>query len=335
MRLIFPILFLYLSFIPSNLAAETQKTIKTKGFPRTTWSIAYRNPDTGQFIAATSSKYFNVIHRVCRVRAGAGLVISQGRGNPMYFSALDKLEKGENANKELKNLLAKDLLNSKNVSSSRQVAIIDNKGNIAVHTGSDCGQYAKHIKNESAGYVILGNGLTNKDVLKEIDNFLKKDTSPMMTRIAKALNAGAKAGGEVRPESSAGVCYSQNKNSGKWWEDSGEFISVAESKNPTAELISLVQLEQSRLFLEKAFEQFELRNPKSGSKYFKKAESLNPNDPEIPLWHSFFLFKSEQNKEALNILTPALKRSHPWGKEMLLRFGGKTGADLIKAHNTH
>ncbi|MCB0338643.1 MAG: DUF1028 domain-containing protein, partial [Bdellovibrionales bacterium] len=259
-----------------------------------------------------------------------GLVISQCRGNPDYFEALDLLELGLDPKRALNRLRSEDQRQFNKLSRSRQVAVIDSQGKIDSFTGEDCGRYAGQIVNKQLGYVLLGNGLESQEVLIAMDKEMRRQELGSFERIALAMQAGLRAGGEVRPESSAGLCYASGTSSSKWWKDSGECLSIEDSDTPVMDLIKLFNLEQSRLALEKGFESFEGGDFDSGSDAFEIAKRLNPTDMEIPLWQGFFLYKSGRKAKGLKILRPIIESNDPWPKETLRRFGGSVGDELLE-----
>ena len=320
--------FLLLFVLNGSVFAESFIPVK-----HSTWSVVLYVPESGELIAASSSKYFNVIHRICRVKDGVGLVISKARGDPKYFAALDYMEKGMTPSQALQTILKEDISSkpSEPGSNSRQVVVVDYSGSIAVHTGKDTAAYSGHITNTSLNYVVLGNGLESSEVLEKMDAALKKTSGDSWAKIEAAMRAAVEAGGEVRPENSAGICYAGAKKEDSHFNNRGEFISVADSPDPVRELFRLMKLERSRIELERAFSFFEQGMIDQGFLHFNKAKELNDKDAEILLWQGYFSYKTSLHDQALKILAKGLKDSHPWGARMLERFGGEKGKEILAA----
>jgi len=296
---------------------------------RTTWSIFLHDQAGGRLIAATVSKYPNVVQRVCRAQAGVGLVISKARGEPMYFDALKKLASGQTARQALAELLSEDEVNGQSMKSQRQVLLASASGEIAVHTGSNCGSYAGALVKPGKQYAVLGNGLLNEAVLKQIAVALEREHP--WERLVAGLEAGMEAGGEVRPENSAGICYTTLEKVDSLNEGQAELLSVYDSATPVKDLTRLVRLERARLALERAFSAYEHGDVQNGERWFLRAALLNPSDYETQLWRAFFLFKSGNREQAIKVLGKYLPKTQPWGGVMLRRFGGETGKELLAA----
>src|SRR3954462_1090757 len=107
-----------------------------------TFSIVARDSATGEMAVGVQSHWFSVGTSVPWAEAGVGAVATQSFVDKSYGTkALALLKKGFTARQALDNLTQADA--GRDV---RQVAIIDNRGNVAVHTGKKCIQFAKHIK---------------------------------------------------------------------------------------------------------------------------------------------------------------------------------------------
>ncbi|MCB0358297.1 MAG: DUF1028 domain-containing protein [Bdellovibrionales bacterium] len=289
-----------------------------------TWSIVVHAPEEGLLIAATSSRYFNVLRRICRARAGTGIVISKGRGNPANCEALDLIAAGESPKDALAKLVRQDPS-----SDQRQVIVMSADGKIAAHSGAKAGRVASEIVNRKQGYVIAGNGLEDRAVLAAMEDAYRKARGSVWERVIEAMRAGMSAGGEVRPENSAGICYAPLTPSGSRWKDQGEYVAVADSMHPVEELARLVTHERARVLLERGFAAYERDEAAEGDRAFAAAADLLPSDPEIPFWRGYFLFRSGEEAKGVALVERALK-SAPWGGVMLRRFGGEEGRQLVE-----
>src|SRR5215203_2539114 len=107
-----------------------------------TFSIVARDSVTGDLGVAVQSHWFSVGTSVSWAEAGVGAVATQSFTNKSFgIRGLNLLRNGLNAQQALDSLL-----NADEGREVRQVAIIDTKGNVAVHTGKNCIDYANHIK---------------------------------------------------------------------------------------------------------------------------------------------------------------------------------------------
>src|SRR6266404_4902649 len=99
--------------------------------PVNTFSIVARDPRTGQIGVAVQSHWFAVGQIVPWAEAGVGAVATQSFVDPSYGKlGLDLLRAGKAAPDALRGLLGGDAN-----ASVRQVAMIDNRGSVAVWTG--------------------------------------------------------------------------------------------------------------------------------------------------------------------------------------------------------
>src|SRR3982751_933756 len=105
---------------------------------RGTYSIVARDADTGELGVAVQSHWFSVGSIVSWARPGVGAVATQSIGEPSYGpNALDLLERGVAPEAALAKLIDAD-----ERSHFRQVAVVDARGRVAVHTGRSCIAYA-------------------------------------------------------------------------------------------------------------------------------------------------------------------------------------------------
>ena len=149
---------------------------------------------------ATGSTY--VADRVPHVRPGVGAVATQGYTLVSYGPmGLDLLEAGLRPDEALKALLEQDPGRE-----LRQVGIMDLEGRFAVHTGSLTPEWRGHLT--GPGYIIMGNLIAGPEVLKAMKKaFLEARNRGLELgeALIRALNAGSRAGGDLRGERSAAL----------------------------------------------------------------------------------------------------------------------------------
>ena len=106
-----------------------------------TFSIVAKDITTGEMAVAVQSHWFSVGTSVSWAEAGVGAIATQSFTDKSYGpKGLALLKQGFTAQQVLDSLTKAD--EGRDV---RQVAIVDNNGNVAAHTGAKCIQYAKHI----------------------------------------------------------------------------------------------------------------------------------------------------------------------------------------------
>ncbi|MBR1123811.1 DUF1028 domain-containing protein [Bradyrhizobium lablabi] len=165
-----------------------------------TWSIIARDKTTGQIGIAVATRFFAVGARVPYIAAGIGGIATQALVNPYYgIDGLKLLREGRTPADIVAALIAAD-----DGRETRQLHIMDAKGRIAAHTGSECIDWCGHV--EGNGFSIAGNMLTGAAVLNETaKSYEANEALPFAQRLLAAMKAGEAAGGDKRGKQSAAL----------------------------------------------------------------------------------------------------------------------------------
>jgi uncharacterized Ntn-hydrolase superfamily protein len=136
---------LLLLAVAATTSSNAQRVFD-KGSPFAhTYSIVARDAATGEMAIGVQSHWFSVGTAVPWAEAGVGVVATQSFVDKSYGpKGLALIKQGLTAQQALDSLTRADA--GREV---RQVAIIDNKGNVAAHTGKNCIKYADHITGET------------------------------------------------------------------------------------------------------------------------------------------------------------------------------------------
>ena len=125
-----------------------------------TFSITARCARSGAFGIAVATRVPAVGAGVPYLRAGLGAIATQARTNPyLGIDGLELLAEGGSAEEVLGALVAWDP-----AIEERQFTIVDARGTVAAHTGSETHAYAGHRLSE--GVIVAGNLLTGPTVLE-------------------------------------------------------------------------------------------------------------------------------------------------------------------------
>ena len=204
-----------------------------------TFSIVAIDPKTGDLGVAVASRVFGVGNHVPWAEAGVGAVATQASMNGGYGPrGLELLRQGLSAQQVLERLLAEDKFERVE---GRQVAIIDAKGNIAVHTGPAANEWKGHIK--GATYTVQGNILTGPHVAQAMARAFENATGELAERLYAALKAGDDAGGDRRGRQSASILVVRKGGGSSLNNDRLCYINVDDSTDPLLELGRLVPLQ--------------------------------------------------------------------------------------------
>src|SRR5512139_829244 len=113
---------------------------QTKGRPAHTFSIVAIDKQTGEMGAAVQSHWFSVGSSVIWAESGVGAICTQSFIEASYGPlGFELMRAGKTAEEALAGLLKADKYEA-----VRQVAMLDNQGRVAAHTGKDCIPEAGH-----------------------------------------------------------------------------------------------------------------------------------------------------------------------------------------------
>jgi uncharacterized Ntn-hydrolase superfamily protein len=200
-----------------------------------TWSIIARDNATGQFAIAVATRFFAVGARVPHIAAGIGGIATQALVNPYYgIDGLKLLREGLAPADIIERLTAADAGYQ-----SRQVHMMDVRGRIAAHTGTDCVDWCGHVAD--AGFSIAGNMLSGERVLDDTANaFAANENMPFARRLIAAMRAGEAAGGDKRGKQSAALLIFGEED----WSELD--LRVDDHADPLAELERLEAVSRER-----------------------------------------------------------------------------------------
>ena len=176
-----------------------------------TYSIVARDSATGELGVAVQSHYFSVGPIVPWAEAGVGAVATQSLVLVDYGpKGLDLMRQGLTAPQALDALLKVD--SNPDV---RQVAMVDARGNVAAHTGPMCIPAAgQHVGNH---YSTQANLMSNDKVWPAMAAAYERASGDLAERLLQALEAGERAGGDIRGRQSAAILIVKAQSSGKPW----------------------------------------------------------------------------------------------------------------------
>jgi uncharacterized Ntn-hydrolase superfamily protein len=199
-----------------------------------TFSITARDPETGMFGIAVSTKLLCVGHLVPFMAPGAGAVATQSFVNPYIgIRGVEYLQQGMDAQLVLERVLHED-----GRVQQRQFSVVDAGGNAVSFTGSDCVSWAGHRTGD--GYACAGNMLAGQAVVDEMARAYEESAGDLFAeRLLKAVEAGQAAGGDRRGRQSAALKV-------VWTEDYPYIdLRVDDGADPVPELRRLWGLWQS------------------------------------------------------------------------------------------
>jgi uncharacterized Ntn-hydrolase superfamily protein len=180
-----------------------------------TFSIVAVDPETGICGAAVASKYPAVGRVVPYVRAGVGAFCTQHYHQPQWGPrALDLLAEGNSPQATLDILLRDD-----SQPGSRQLAIMNAQGRVAVHNPVDAPAASRYWGAITGRYYSCqGNTLAGRQVLVEMAKAYEETGGSLADRLVAALVAGDRAGGDHRGRLAAGIRVARPEVEAYWLE---------------------------------------------------------------------------------------------------------------------
>jgi uncharacterized Ntn-hydrolase superfamily protein len=165
-----------------------------------TWSIIARDPATGAFGVAVTTKFFAVGALCPHAASGVGALSTQALVNPTYGPrGLRLLAEGKPAAAVVETLLATD-----EGRAVRQLHVIDRAGGVAAHTGSDCTGWCGHLAGNQ--FSVAGNRLAGPEVIAATAQaYEHADDNAFADRLIRGLEAGQAAGGDKLGRQSAAL----------------------------------------------------------------------------------------------------------------------------------
>ena len=165
-----------------------------------TWSIVFRERDSGRIAIAVATKFFAVGARVPYIAPQKGAVATQALLNPLYGpDGLKLICDGVGAQDVIRILTSRD-----EGRAHRQVHVLGADGKFAAHTGAECVPWCGHWVGED--FSVAGNMLAGPQVVSETVRFFRENASvPLPRRLIGALKAGEKVGGDKRGKQSAAL----------------------------------------------------------------------------------------------------------------------------------
>jgi len=271
-----------------------------------TYSIVARDSITGEMAVGVQSHWFSVGTAVTWAESGVGVVATQSFLDKSYGpKALELIKKGYTAQQALDELTKQD-----SGRAVRQVAIIDVKGNVASHTGSNCIQYASHIK--GSNFSVQSNMMLGNKVCESMAAaFLQSKGKPLAERVLAALDAAEKAGGDIRGKQSAALLL-VNGTAQPSWNDKAIDLRVDDHALPLKELRRLYNLQQAYEHMNKGDLAVEKNDMPLAMQEYNAAMKMFPSNLEMQYWTAIALANKGDMNRALPLFKKIFKQDKNW-----------------------
>jgi uncharacterized Ntn-hydrolase superfamily protein len=271
-----------------------------------TYSIVAIDEELGQMGVAVQSHWFSVGQSVSWAEAGVGVVATQSFVEMSYGPlGLQLMKAGKTSVEALKALISID----KNLE-VRQIAMVDAKGNIAVHTGKSCIPEAGHKIGKN--YAVQANLMLKNTVWQAMADAFENSKGELSDRLLAALEAAQKESGDIRGMQSAAMIVVSVKSSGTPWNERLVDLRVDDHPEPLKELRRLLTINKAYNHMNKGDEYFAKGDIEHANEEYKMAEQLLPDNLEIKFWHAITLANKNNLDEALPIFKTVFEKDKNW-----------------------
>ena len=275
-----------------------------------TYSIVAHDPETGQLGVAVQSHWFSVGPIVPWAIAGVGAVATQANAEVSYGPrALELLATGKSAADALAQLLSEDP-----AAASRQVAVIDARGQAAAHTGTDCIPFAGHLVEE--GVSCQANIMVSDQIWPAMLAAFKAGRGPLPTRLLNVLDAAQGAGGDARGQQSAALLV-VGPEAAPW--ETIVSLRVEDHPDPLTELRRLLGVHEAYRLAGEADELVGQGRHDEAAGLYKQASALAPGNHELKLWAGLGAAQGGDLPLAVAEVRAAIAAHPPW-RDLLERL---------------
>ncbi len=273
--------------------------------PLHTYSIVARDPESGEMGVAVQSHWFSVGSIVSWGEAGVGVVATQSFTNPEFGPrGLGLMKSGYSAKESLEKLIGADKGRDR-----RQVALL-NPSSVAAYTGERCIPEAGHLVGET--FSVQANMMLNDSVWSSMFSSFERSKGLLAERLVSALEAGERAGGDIRGRQSAALVVVKGESSGRVWEDRLVDLRVEDSSDPLTELRRLLNIHRAYEYMSGGDIALERGDMKSALKHYSSAKRMFPENDEMVFWQAVGLANNGGDDQAIPLLRSVFERNSNW-----------------------
>jgi uncharacterized Ntn-hydrolase superfamily protein len=278
-----------------------------------TYSIVARDAVTGDVGVAVHSHWFSVGQIVPWVEPGIGAVATQSVPEPAYGPlALDVLRDGGDARDALRRCLVDD-----EAVDFRQIAIVDARGGVAVHTGSGCIAHAGDVVGD--GFSCQANIMAGATVPGAMARAFAgaSDDLPLAERMLIALEAAEGEGGDIRGRQSAALVVGAAGT--EPWRRAVD-LRVEDHGDPVVEMRRLLTLQRAYELADRADGFAGEGRHDEAAPLYEQVSAMAPTSDELLFWAGLGAAQAGDVDTGLARVREAIKRGGPGWATLLERL---------------
>ncbi|RKY83379.1 Zn-dependent protease [candidate division KSB1 bacterium] len=262
---------------------------------------------------AVQSHWFSVGTVVSWAEAGVGAVATQSIVEPAYGPlGLRLMKSGKTAEEALKALLSVDPQ-----ADYRQVAMVDSRGRVAVHTGKLCIAEAGHTTGNQ--FSCQANMMLKNTVWNAMAKAYQSTEGDLIDKLVSALEAAQSEGGDIRGKQSAAILVVKPVSTGNIWKDKVIDIRIDDNPEPIKELKRIVHLYRAYNHMNKGDEYLGNNEIDKALKEYKTASEMVPENIEMLFWRAETMAAVGKVNESLPLFKTVFEKEPIWA-ELLKRL---------------
>jgi len=271
-----------------------------------TFSIVAVDEETGDIGVAVQSHWFSVGSIVSWAEAGVGAVATQSFVNPAFGPrGLELMKQGKTPQEAMDHLLTED-----DGRDFRQVAFINDKGQVAVYTGKKCIADAGHIKGKY--YSVQANMMLNDRVVPAMAEAFEKSKGPLAERMLAALKAAQAAGGDIRGQQSAAILVVRGTSTGKPWQDRLVDLRVEDHPQAVQEMERVLKVFRAYGHMNNGDMAVEKGQVDQALEEYGAAQKMFPDNLEMKYWTAVSLVNIGKLDQALPLFKQVFLKDANW-----------------------
>jgi len=279
--------------------------------PVSTYSIVALDRETDEVGVAVQSHWFSVGSVVTWAEAGVGAVATQSFVEASYGPlGLASMKSGKSPREALQSLLLRD----KN-REARQVAMINTKGKVAVHTGARCIPEAGHATGD--GFSAQANLMSSDKVWGAMASRFKASRGPLARRLMAALEGAEGEGGDVRGRQSAAMLIVKARAPSAPWEGKVLELRIEDHPEPLKELGRLIRIHHAYSEANIADDLASTGKMVQAMRKYSLAAKIAPEIEELKFWQAVGLLNQGEIEEAKPLLREVFRVRKEWKRVLI------------------